>query len=908
MKHTSKKLFLAILTMGLLSSSLIGCNGPINPGHDPKDDPIVPRDELLEAPSWATSREELFSHDDDVFYHNNSDQNTLTDYTFKLELFDANDSAMESIFMNYVHVYNSQRIEHELTFLAAGDGVYEVSPVVPYEAGRYYTIELTEDAPFHFYQKDPSMKEFHFDTKREGEDIEKYEVKSDVHRFNFNIIISKQDMSNIKEGEIRKMVCKTSLGLSKDDHFLFYDGVKIDRRSFYGKFDHEEYTSGAWSVYFYDPDLSAIFGEDGLQVNYQHYVPDHLEELVLASENEIKENLENDPDLSDFLYAAYLNYEPEQEHVLQSAQGWINAMKNIRIIPEFGFHWPGWSFSLTLRVTVPFKYLTITFIIQYYRKSTITVDASVELRTFAGIPYWADLALDISEEVDSSFRFCVAIGDTLPHADDPDTDFNHLSSYVVDQADKFENADNKFKTIKNNDEDGVKFDGKSLNVKLGTGRFPIGLLFDVFIDFTFVLKIEASLMISYTYTEHSVNHILSYRSGDDDKSSHSVTTLESSTKSLSLIGTIGVDAGLHVRFGIGVCGLEDYLNVSIYADIGVYLSIGGYGVWTWTDSPSGNTFEAMGGFIFEVGWYASIGVGLSIFFIDISVDFVRIRKPFYTTTNNDYFISAPNIEDNKIYLETNKERVKDLGILTITHFDSTFMTIGQETYDPEQEMDYLDDRGNNQHGKAFKFSFASGEHIKYDNGYLVVDDDAPCRFTDTLIIDVPKSLYKLKEGEEHFLVLEVEYYDYSARPVYFDDATEPFGYYRYGDTITLPEFSGDTPSGERFYGWYLNETDSYYAVGESFVIPRSQTKHAELRFTSDFYEIIYHTVNFYDGLGNLICTQVVEEGTDAIAPTDAERDANMPGGAIFIGWSIDFTNVYYDINVYAMYLFAEEGE
>ncbi len=55
-------------------------------------------------------------------------------------------------------------------------------------------------------------------------------------------------------------------------------------------------------------------------------------------------------------------------------------------------------------------------------------------------------------------------------------------------------------------------------------------------------------------------------------------------------------------------------------------------------------------------------------------------------------------------------------------------------------------------------------------------------------------------------------------------------------------------------------------------------------------------VTFIEWDGTVIETQVVADGTAAIAPTVHERE-----GYVFIGWDVDFTNVTSDLTVTAQY-------
>jgi hypothetical protein len=133
------------------------------------------------------------------------------------------------------------------------------------------------------------------------------------------------------------------------------------------------------------------------------------------------------------------------------------------------------------------------------------------------------------------------------------------------------------------------------------------------------------------------------------------------------------------------------------------------------------------------------------------------------------------------------------------------------------------------------------------------------------------------------------------------------GYYTLGNAITIPDCPKDREEeGKRFYGWLNTENGSIYEAGETFIVPQApHEKHEPLRFTSYYFDVIYHIVKFYDGLNNLVKEQVVEEGLDATAPSAEERDRFMPSNAVFMGWSTSFTGVYYDLEVYGIYIYEE---
>lgn len=909
-----KKSYLLGISLFLAVSSLTGCDFKTvtEPSDDdesseykPDDDPIIPEGELLEAPFWATNEEDLLNYDHEVALSNNASLDEETDYRFYLELNEG--ASLSGAPETYVRVYDSTHIEHSLTSENIGGGVYGFDAVIPYEEGRFYTIELKDGAPFHFYQKDESIREFHFDTKAEEKDT--YEVNNDVKRFLLSDIISRQDISSSGPHETHTMITKKSLNLQPGEQFLFWNGEKIDNNAFYGTFAGEKIvSSGQNEVSYTDPELGKIFGDSGLNAFFDDYDDGMIEDLELCSEKSIVENLQQSEEFRDFIMEQYEQYVPEEQRAVRAGdvQTFLDLLKNIKLKPKFGFDWPGWSFDLIISVTIPTKYVSVTIMIEYYRKSVLKVDASCSLRKFLGTPYWADIAVDISETVETSFRFQIAVGGQVPvPSGNNQTDFNHLSSYIYDKAEQYEKADSHFDSVVKSKKDAVNFDGKAVKIKLGTGRWPIGGIFDLFLDFNFVIKIDAQVMVNYTYTSKSVNHIISYRSGDDSKSSKTTDSLETSAHSLAIIGSIGVDVGLHLRFGLGVCGLEDYINLSVYADVGVYMVLSGFGTIMWSNGPTGKSCEADIAFSFEVGWYADVGVSLVIFFVDLSADLFKIRKPFFNVNNADYVVEAPTF-DGPIELEKEITKVKDdLHLLNLSTISGTAFKIVQTEYDPVKDIKYVNDRGETVKGCPFSFSFESGSYIAYSNGALILKSNHPIEFNDTLYVDVPRSMFKLKEGQHHFIEVRLHYLDPMARPVYFDD--QYMGYYTLGNAITIPDCPKDREEeGKRFYGWLNTENGSIYEAGETFVVPQApHEKHEPLRFTSYYFDVIYHTVKFYDGLNNLVKEQVVEEGLDATAPSAAERDRFMPSNAVFMGWSTSFTGVYYDLEVYGIYIYEE---
>ena len=877
--------------------------GPTESGYN--DSAIIPENFILETPQWCIEREQLNAFNDVAQFHSKVDKDVPVNYTVYLEL---NDNTPEGFndFDTYFSIANSAGIEYALEYAHVTEKKYSVTPEVgAYEPGRFYTATIEDNAPFHFFNKDKEVKEFHFNTH--GEDVSVYKHLESVIELDLNEVIAKKSIDEVTSKEDELWVrTRKQVNLQPGEVFLFkYE--KLDRHAFYGKCTRLAVENDQYFIYYVAPSMTEIFGgaedtEHDLNIYCQNYVPDELNDLVLCSEKSIHDDIANSVMIRDIFHKGYNDYARAHGGLEASAKTWIEVMKDVRIIPKFGFSWPGWSFSLTVMVTVPFKYANLTFMFQYYRKSTITMTGSVSARKALGIPYWADIAVSVSESIDTSLRFVVCVGGTIPSGGGDEEDFNHLSTYVAQQAGTFEDADNKFQTIKDSKSEGVNFDGSSLTIKLGTGRFPFGGFFDVFIDFNFVIKVQAEIMFGYTYTEHTTSTILSYNSGDDDpKGSNSVTELSSSSSDISLIGMLTIDVGLHFKFGVGVCGLEDYISLSIYADIGIYVTLGGYANWSWDDSPGEGDVRFYGSFMFEVGWYADVGIQLSLFFVDLSVNFAAIRQPFWTYGNDDFFLERPIVEDT-LNIGVSGINFDDLHYLRVKHFCPTYEQVSIDEYTWNQSVKFIDDNGDMIEGQIFSFSFDHGDYVEFKDGQIIIKDNAPARFSDTLFIDVPEAIYPLKEGENHFLEVHINYFAEYARDIKFDGQVGASQYE--GESITIPG-EPEEREGFKFYGWKEVATGNVYAEGETYTIPECENPHDNPVEFESVYRVCFK-VTFYDGENHIISEQSIADGDAAKEPSPEARDAQMPDNAIFVGWSTEFDEITCELEVYAIYMYVDE--
>ncbi|MBO6061291.1 MAG: InlB B-repeat-containing protein, partial [Clostridia bacterium] len=116
----------------------------------------------------------------------------------------------------------------------------------------------------------------------------------------------------------------------------------------------------------------------------------------------------------------------------------------------------------------------------------------------------------------------------------------------------------------------------------------------------------------------------------------------------------------------------------------------------------------------------------------------------------------------------------------------------------------------------------------------------------------------------------------------------------YGFTVEESTGSANT--------WFIRTTESNHRV--FCIYTNSFRTYDPANFYYDTYlykfvsgeQPVCHTVNFYDWDGTLLSTQQVEDGAAAAAPADPSRE-----GYTFMGWSVVFSNVTGDLDVYATY-------
>ncbi len=103
--------------------------------------------------------------------------------------------------------------------------------------------------------------------------------------------------------------------------------------------------------------------------------------------------------------------------------------------------------------------------------------------------------------------------------------------------------------------------------------------------------------------------------------------------------------------------------------------------------------------------------------------------------------------------------------------------------------------------------------------------------------------------------------------------------------------------GGTFLGWAdsTTATEAKYFAGDKFTVTENTTIYAA-------YEMIFNTVTFVDGNGNVMKTQAVPYGDDAVAPEETPvKNYDADNHYVYTAWDTIFTEVKTDLTVTAQF-------
>lgn len=261
---------------------------------------------------------------------------------------------------------------------------------------------------------------------------------------------------------------------------------------------------------------------------------------------------------------------------------------------------------------------------------------------------------------------------------------------------------------------------------------PIMLTLEV--DFVFSIKLEAS--ITYEYAYEQVN-IYGMRVQSGSPRTYTTKTSRVLANELTIMGKIEVRAGLLVDINVNIAGLSKWLRAGITAEVGLYARLSGI------VHVSFITDEDYAAAYFEMGIYLDVNAYYKLFAWDGSVTIYSNEWPLiHLGYEKAYF--GYEVYQDKIEI-TNKYNIADKDLLKVKYFDLKSMSVKIDELSLAETEKY-----------KVSISFENGVYCEIKDGCIVYNENAPCFFTDTMIITVEsKSDWKdFKKGSAVYYIKE----------------------------------------------------------------------------------------------------------------------------------------------------------
>lgn len=370
--------------------------------------------------------------------------------------------------------------------------------------------------------------------------------------------------------------------------------------------------------------------------------------------------------------------------------------------------------------------------------------------------------------------------------------------------------------------------------------FSFGLDLDIIID----IDANASIEFSSTSTGYVEYGVRSGKGGRPDFYQYSKCTAKGSA--LTVSGKAGIKAGMNVKAFIALAGLENIASVDLEALVGVYANIAGCA------SINEGYYAAR----LDCGFFAELELYYNLF---SSEDEIKVERQNFSVINQGFdsaiigYAYAKDIEAGKtVSLYHNQTKLSDFKLLKLVLLDINSFTV------TESDIDYKSD------DYTISVKFGSGKYLSYktQNGKLVVANDAPAYFKDTITITLKPANSKWGDYKDGAIYVSVPTITVN---VEFGNEDK---YYESIDNDIQKEF-------RRLYRSYNGSNadilrDSFEEMIESFVkIPENQ-KGLYRTFTSTYLKNLFNVISEYRAIEDDKRTQEnIFVNTEANAFNDA---------------------------------------
>ena len=378
-------------------------------------------------------------------------------------------------------------------------------------------------------------------------------------------------------------------------------------------------------------------------------------------------------------------------------------------------------------------------------------------------------------------------------------------------------------------------------------------------------------------------------SGEDSYTS----TEEGSNVLLYFAGTLHLELGLRLSFGVSLFGLYDFLHAEVYAEAYISVSLSGM-IGMNLKFSSINPVEFSGYICIDFGIVLGVRAGIHLKALFLEGNFSKGLSWYLVRFKWENSLEHWS-EEAETEINLNKETMSfdETEVLRIRTFDSLSWTMREEKIKASETFAVasgllIDDNAKQRFsGHVFEYKTASPYLTVSDDGVIHVKDGTPNTFDAVITVHIDKFCGFISDRD-----ITVHYTASDIQDIYCDDVL--IGQARPTTSFTLPE--APKIYGKAFDYYEFPGRDYQYQPG-SIIIVGNET----IRLVSHYHDLPKYKVYFIDPERHLLATDEVYEGYPACAPFPAMRDRYMGEEWMFLSWDKPFNKVMQPTLVYAIY-------
>ena len=799
--------------------------------------------------------------------------------------------------INYVRVANqyNEIILTEFSHVDRNTNTYTISPLSLYEYDMVYTATIYEDKPFHFADKDESIKKITFKIQSENPSLDNVNTVTtapNVVGINLKDCQDSEESASNKGNYVFEYYGNVSLNVG--NVFLASDVIgTTDKNSFYGKVISIS-NRDKFKLIEYEPaNANDVFSE--LHIDEKDEPVNLSNSEIALTEEVVKERFATNEETQKLVYAIAREAGADKYDILDwLAHASLNVnlgIKNNTFTFTINISWAGiFKDEVLFNVSVGYEY-----------KDTMTADFKARIATkFDVIPVGVDYKLKLVEDSYSSFTFKIDFSRGVS----PMPDADKIREGIFKRIGEAEDGLTDYKSIFAEGDHAAKVDGDGNALIIPILRVDIDTFYPVSFRIEIDVVVEISIKVAFVlqYTSHKKTVAFSFSNEQGAENVTNQTLEESSEIDISFYGQFKAEVGLKVKFAVYLLGFYKYLHVEFFVQGYVGIQITGMAIFHWDLDPnSQRTFNASASFEFKIYFGAKWGYDLRFLFVHVSDSFNFMPdKILYGYRTGDRIVEAKPpttdiiIDENGLDLGASNYLLYD--VFEPNKFAIAKAKLIKPTSVVEREYGILVNNPTTNPMLSFRFTDNNGNpsnYLRLVGDRLSVNKDAPIDFTCKMIVT---SLV----GNVAETTFNITCHCDDLRDIYFD------GVYAYsvrnGATITLPYFDiaediiDDQTNFAYFWlpqGYSGEGASDYYSGRPGANYDLSILASGDVNFVKTPEYKHYYLVDFFTSTGLHIKTVRVPMGQNlslSDVPNVYECERNMPGYR-FIGWDIGYENL-----------------